>query len=96
MKTMTENFGGNEYPPMKLPKQENATSSFEEKCNGLVEIISRSFDFFMWYAGLPKCRRYELCSTVFLECIFLQILPIFTKPTTCADVCYWTKGLKCF
>ena len=50
MKTMTENFGGNEYPPMKLPKQENATSSFEEKCNGLVEIISRSFDFFMWYA----------------------------------------------
>lgn len=74
MKTMTENFGGNEYPPMKLPKQENATSSFEEKCNGLVEIISRSFDFFMWYAGLPKCRRYELCSTVFLECLFLQML----------------------
>ena len=71
MKTMTENFGGNEYPPMKLPKQENATSSFEEKCNGLVEIISRSFDFFMWYAGLPKCRRYELCSTVFLECIIM-------------------------
>lgn len=74
MKTMTENFGGNEYPPMKLPKQENATSNFEEKCNGLVEIISRSFDFFMWYAGLPKCRRYELCSTVFLECLFLQML----------------------
>ena len=74
MRTMNENFGGNEYPPMKLPKQENATSSFEEKCNGLVEIISRSFDFFMWYAGLPKCRRYELCSTVFWECLFLQML----------------------
>ena len=74
MKTMNDNFGGNDYPPMKLPKQENANSSFEEKCNGLEEIVSRCFDFFMWYAGLPKCRRYELCSTVFLECLFLQML----------------------
>lgn len=74
MKTMNENFGGNDYPPMKLPKQENATSSFEEKSNGLEELVSRSYDFFMWYAELPKCRRYELYSTVFLECLFLQML----------------------
>lgn len=74
MKTMNENFGGNDYPPMKLPKQENATSSFEEKCNGLEELVSRCYDFFMWYAELPKCRRYELYSTVFLECLFLQML----------------------
>jgi len=82
MKTMTENFGGNEYPPMKLPKQENATSSFEEKCNGLVEIISRSFDFFMWYAGLPKCRRYELCSTVFFG------VPLL------ADACLYSRNRR--
>lgn len=74
MKTMNDNFDGNNHPPMKLPKQENATSSFEEKCNGLEELISKSFHFFMWYASLPKCRRYELCSTFFLECLFLQML----------------------
>ena len=74
MKTMNDNFEGNDYPPMKLPKQENADSSFEEKCNGLEELVSRCYDFFMWYAELPKCRRYELYSTVFLECLFLQML----------------------
>lgn len=74
MKTMNDNFGGNDYPPMRLPKQENATSSFEEKCNGLEELVSRCYDFFMWYAEQPKCRRYELYSTVFLECLFLQML----------------------
>lgn len=74
MKTMNDNFGGNDYPPMKLPKQENATSSFDEKCNGLEELVSRCYDFFMWYAEQPKYRRYELYSTVFLECLFLQIL----------------------
>lgn len=72
-------------PPMKLPKQENATSSFDEKCKGLEELISKSFDFFMWYAGLPKCRRYELCSTVFLECLFLQML-------TCIHETYNMRG----
>ena len=65
---------GMDCPPMKLPKQENANCNFEEKCNALEEIVSRSFGFFMWYAGQPKCRRYELCSTVFLECLFLQML----------------------
>lgn len=76
---------GMDYPPMKLPKQENATSSFDEKCNGLEELISKSFYFFMWYAGLPKCRRYELCSTVFLECLFLQML-------TCIHETYNMRG----
>lgn len=71
---MNDNLGGNDYPPIKLPKQEEFASSFEEKCDGFDELISRCYDFFMWYGGMDKCRRDELCSTVFLECLLLQML----------------------
>ena len=67
---------GIDYPMMKLPKQEKADSSFEEKCHDLDDIISRCYDFFMWYGGRDKCRCDELRSTLFLECLFLQILTI--------------------
>ena len=76
MMTMNDNFGGNDCPPMKLPKQENADSRFEEKCRDLDDYISRCHQFFMWYGRRAKNRRDEIRSIVYLECLFLEMLNI--------------------
>lgn len=74
MKTMYDMFEGNDYPAMKLPKQENADSRFEEKCSDLEECVSKCHQFFMWYGRRAKNRRDEIRSIIFLECLFLEML----------------------
>ena len=65
---------GMDCPPMKLPKQENADSRFEEKCSELDDYISKCHTFFMWYGRRGKNRHDEIRSIVFLECLFLNML----------------------
>ena len=74
MKTMNDHFDGDDYPPMKLPKQENADSRFEEKCSDLDDCVSKCHQFFMWYGRRAKNRRDEIRSIVFLECLFLEMM----------------------
>lgn len=74
MKTMNENFGGNDYPPMKLPKQEKADSSFDDICNDFDDFVKRSHEYFMWYGERQKSRRNGIRSTIFLEGLFLEML----------------------
>lgn len=71
----------NDFPPkgemvplIETPQQEYSTSEYDKKCNDLEEFIKKVHCYFMWYSSKEKDRCGELCSIVYLECLFLQML----------------------
>lgn len=62
------------FPLMKMPKQKNLMSAFDEKCNDLEECVSAVYNLLIWCGFKIKSSSNELRATVFLESVFLQIL----------------------
>ena len=62
------------FPLMKMPKQKNLMSAFDEKCSDLEMCVSTVYSFLIWCSSRTKSRNDELRVTVFLESVFLQAL----------------------
>lgn len=62
------------FPLMKMPKQKNLMSAFDEKCNDLEECVSTVYNLLIWCGFKIKSSSNELRATVFLESVFLQVL----------------------